>query len=494
MVFAKILTRHGVADPALEALRGAHPDAHLLVPDTNIFLECRSLASLPWHELCSREIVLILTRPVQKELDKHKNSHRAERVRELNRMLLELWHNPGKPLPVPDIPSGPSVSLACGPRPWGASPTPGLDPSHPDDMIAQWALWLRAKLGGREVTLLTGDVGLYATAVHFAIPRKFVEQHWLDPKSIEQTNENRKLRKENELLKKQSPFISVKIEYPEPTGVGVVAREVAVYQPLSQEDMERALANIKERMLSRIGGHRARKPEVPGHAGLPFANPESPRPSSAASAAVDRAVVEDYIGELRRYLSSLHLALSKVGRVIKLRFAVTNSGEKPANDASVVFEARGSLSLEQGGEVIAEPRHPKPPRPGPGPFIGSPPLRAVPPRRAAGDPGGVPTQFDKKRALVFLEGSRPQLIEGQYAVLPAKGQEVKGLVLVMLPEPEGGVPKPGGGRVLVTVRGDDFVEASASLAVKYSYFEGNIVRHLQDIEDRVLAEIDDQGA
>ncbi len=222
--------------------------------------------------------------------------------------------------------------------------------------------------------------------------------------------------------------------------------------------------------------------------------PESPRPSSAASAAVDRAVVEDYIGELRRYLSSLHLALSKVGRVIKLRFAVTNSGEKPANDASVVFEARGSLSLEQGGEVIAEPRHPKPPRPGPGPFIGSPPLRAVPPRRAAGDPGGVPTQFDKKRALVFLEGSRPQLIEGQYAVLPAKGQEVKGLVLVMLPEPEGGVPKPGGGRVLVTVRGDDFVEASASLAVKYSYFEGNIVRHLQDIEDRVLAEIDDQGA
>lgn len=267
MVLPNILTRRGAPDPALEALRCACPDAQLLVPDTNIFLECRPLASLPWRELGSREIILVVTRPVQRELDKHKNSHRAEKVRELNRTLLELWRNPGKPLPVQNLPSGPCVSLACGPRPWGASPSPGLDPSHPDDMIAQWVLWLRPKLGGREVTLLTGDVGLYATAVHFAIPRAFVEQHWLDPKGRERTDENKKLRKENERLKKQSPSISVEIEYPEPIVRGVVDREVAVYQPLPPADIERALATIKECMLSRLGGERAREPAVPGHAG-----------------------------------------------------------------------------------------------------------------------------------------------------------------------------------------------------------------------------------
>ena len=40
-----------------------------LVTDTNLFLECRTLSDIPWQELGYATIDLIVTRPVQQELD-----------------------------------------------------------------------------------------------------------------------------------------------------------------------------------------------------------------------------------------------------------------------------------------------------------------------------------------------------------------------------------------------------------------------------------------
>lgn len=207
-----------------------------------------------------------------------------------------------------------------------------------------------------------------------------------------------------------------------------------------------------------------------------------------------RTQVEEYISELRRHLSDLHLVLSKTERVIDFRCVVLNSGEKPANDALVVFEATSDLSLEKDSEVAAKPKHPKPPHFGPGPFTGNAPLRGAQPRRAAGRSGSLPTPVDERRALVFLEGAEPQLIRGRYGVLPAKGQKVSGSILVVLPEPGDGLQKTGGGQVSVKVHGDDFTEASARMVVRYRYIGGDTFAHLQEIEASIRAEFGYQGA
>jgi hypothetical protein len=47
----------------------------VLVVDTNLFHEFRRLEDLPWDELGEpEEVVLVVTEPVQSELDEHKKS------------------------------------------------------------------------------------------------------------------------------------------------------------------------------------------------------------------------------------------------------------------------------------------------------------------------------------------------------------------------------------------------------------------------------------
>ena len=55
----------------------------LLVADTNLFFECRPLNQLPWQELGSDQVVVILTKPVLDEIDKHKKGSGRTRDRAL---------------------------------------------------------------------------------------------------------------------------------------------------------------------------------------------------------------------------------------------------------------------------------------------------------------------------------------------------------------------------------------------------------------------------
>src|ERR1700681_1758852 len=52
-----------------------------LVADTNLFFEFKTLEELPWQELGYDTVVIILTKPVLDEIDKHKKSTGRTRSR-----------------------------------------------------------------------------------------------------------------------------------------------------------------------------------------------------------------------------------------------------------------------------------------------------------------------------------------------------------------------------------------------------------------------------
>jgi hypothetical protein len=54
-----------------------------LVADTNLFFECKALEELPWSELGYESIVILLTKPVLDEIDKHKKANGRTRKRAL---------------------------------------------------------------------------------------------------------------------------------------------------------------------------------------------------------------------------------------------------------------------------------------------------------------------------------------------------------------------------------------------------------------------------
>jgi hypothetical protein len=56
------------------------PKKLVLFPDTNIFVEAKDLKQLPWDELATDEITLLVCAAVRKEIDDHKTSDK-NRVR-----------------------------------------------------------------------------------------------------------------------------------------------------------------------------------------------------------------------------------------------------------------------------------------------------------------------------------------------------------------------------------------------------------------------------
>jgi len=67
-----------------------------LVADTNLFFECKSLEDLPWSELGYDPVVILLTKPVLDEIDKHKKGTGRTRKRAVEifsrvRDMLESW-------------------------------------------------------------------------------------------------------------------------------------------------------------------------------------------------------------------------------------------------------------------------------------------------------------------------------------------------------------------------------------------------------------------
>lgn len=55
-----------------------------LVPDTNLFFEFKALDQLPWEELGRDPIVLLLTKPLLDEIDRHKKGTGRTRDRAMD--------------------------------------------------------------------------------------------------------------------------------------------------------------------------------------------------------------------------------------------------------------------------------------------------------------------------------------------------------------------------------------------------------------------------
>ncbi len=59
------------------------PESRLVLPDTNLFFECKALENLPWSELEGDSLYILLSKPVLDEIDKHKKGRGRTRKRAL---------------------------------------------------------------------------------------------------------------------------------------------------------------------------------------------------------------------------------------------------------------------------------------------------------------------------------------------------------------------------------------------------------------------------
>ncbi|MDO9633090.1 MAG: PIN domain-containing protein, partial [Humidesulfovibrio sp.] len=179
--------------------------------DTNLFLQCSAVESLPWHEIADGhdEIMVYIPRTVQKEIDDLKqdgNSRRANRARKASTLTKKIARSSDSRMTF----SCAAVTVSfmpAGPRPPSFQQPEGLDINLSDDrIVAETMAW--AHVNSAPVSILTHDGGMMNTAKHFGVHFTEIPDEWLlPPEQDERDKKVTALERELIALKKMHPIV-----------------------------------------------------------------------------------------------------------------------------------------------------------------------------------------------------------------------------------------------------------------------------------------------
>ena len=315
----------------------------LLVVDTNLFHEFRRLEELPWEELGeSEEIVLIVSDPVQTELDEQKKSLRARiKKRALN------WTKRFRKLILTDQidelvrKSNPSVTIRLDYTPPSEDNGNVLDLTIADDRIVAIAFALREADPDQRIALFSDDLRPLRKARHVGLEAMEIPQTWRrqpEPTAEEQKIET--LTKKLTILSKQEPDLTLSCSIEPP-----IEFVLPIYEALSVKQVSGFMEAIKTKYPMEDNFERARNltpiEMVAFHLQL--------REFRAASKDdIKRYIQEDYpnwLEQCHHRLTTAHDELNMDAQRIALSFELINQGTRPAKDLLITFETGGAIRI-----------------------------------------------------------------------------------------------------------------------------------------------------
>ncbi|QLH71843.1 PIN domain-containing protein [Rhodopseudomonas palustris] len=319
-----------------------------LVPDTNLFFEFRTLEQLPWEELGFDPIVLLLTKPVLDEIDKHKKGSGRTRDRALDifgRFRSMLTQG------VQDASirtSGPHVVLR---RMTSVLPDPAykdhLDYAKADERLIGIVSELNKEASGYEVKLFTDDGGPAGMALDLGIPFLMIDQSWRRPPAeTTEAKQIRELKKDLEAYRDLEPKIAIRCETADANRFVKVIGKVA--KPLKEEEV----AQLIELLLLK---HPIRTDFTPPPSVTTVGIRETKTVEYSAPTEEEIATYRDvrypeWIKSCREILTNFHFGRDEDAPPAVLQWTMSNEGSRPASRVRVEFATSGPLALMRGGK------------------------------------------------------------------------------------------------------------------------------------------------
>jgi hypothetical protein len=318
-----------------------------LVADTNLFFECRSLDDLPWSELGYDPVVILLTKPVLDEIDKHKKANGRTRGR-----ALEIFGRVRGMLAssVQDVEihtSSPKVLLRRMPN-VAADPArkDHLDYAKTDERLIGIVSTLVAQALGHEVKLFTDDTGPAATADGLGIPYLMIKEGWRRP-APETAEEKRikDLEKDLATYRAQEPKIAIKrCEPADESNMVTVTRKVAT--PLTEAEIEGLLAKLRLK-CPLVADFTPPPPSTVTDTFGATTTTEYAAPAEADITNYRDVLYPQWLARCRTVLKELHQGRDELEPDVVLRWSMANLGSRPASQVRVEFEAKGPLALQR---------------------------------------------------------------------------------------------------------------------------------------------------
>ncbi|MBH5372251.1 PIN domain-containing protein [Bradyrhizobium glycinis] len=205
-----------------------------LFPDTNLFAQCRALDELDWARWGDAdEIHLIVSRPVQAEIDRQKNKgsdRLARRAKATSSLFREI------------ILSTSDHKVVAGPSPTvklfilnslkpDSALKDQLDYEHNDDALVGIAHAFASKHSGKDVRVLTHDTGPMASAKMVGVAIAPIPDDWLlEPESTEKDKIIKALETKVKQLERSEPAIRIACIDVDQKPLKRLEGEVIVYQ------------------------------------------------------------------------------------------------------------------------------------------------------------------------------------------------------------------------------------------------------------------------
>jgi hypothetical protein len=351
-------------------------------PDTNLFIQCKPLEALDWSVFGDFDAIdLIVTRPVQKEIDAHKgkgNTRVASRSRAAASVLKEVLaselgykevrsHSPCVRLYVQlDLKQDSTLSDA-------------LNYDEVDDqLVGVISGFLKANPNHR-VRLVSDDVGPIASAKTVGVPFTPIPDTWLlPPEEDTASKEIKRLTQELERYKKAEPEFSL---WWLEQGVPVERIDVTVpcYEPLSLHEVAELIHRIQLRfpMVENFDDAESQQREELPSETEKFWFDESRRrtsffrehlghevyvPATEQEISEYKTAHAKWLQECEELLKNLHFHFAANTAWPRVVVGIQNTGTKSANEALVTIAARGDFSIQPLKRVSADEKVIKSPR------------------------------------------------------------------------------------------------------------------------------------
>ncbi len=331
-----------------------------LFPDTNFFVQCYVPDQLDWSAwLHFEEVRLIVTRPVQREIDRQKNqgnfrvSRRARKTASMFRHLI-LSDSDVKVIRE----AAPCVKLQICPK-YVPSKSVGdrLNYQECDDQLVGTVKFFIEEHPGLDGRLLTHDTGPMASAQYVGVPFVAVPDEWLMPPETTRTDKRlAELRAEVDRLKKTEPEFHIKCINAKGREIAVLNEDSVCYRPLNSDEVSELMGLVRSRCPMETNfGERESQKRPSREWGL-----VAPGMKDVFVPASDESIAaygdEDYPGWLERceqFLCNYHQTLQRDVVLPRFCFMVTNEGTRPGKDALLTIEAKGGIHITPASRVNA---------------------------------------------------------------------------------------------------------------------------------------------
>ena len=314
-----------------------------LVPDTNLFFEFKTLEQLPWEELGHDPIVLLLTKPVLDEIDKHKKGSGRTRDHTLDifgRFRSMLTQGAQDAL---IRPSGPKVLLR---RMTKVLPDPAykdhLDYDKADERLIGIVSTLNKAASGYEVRLFTDDGGPAGMALDLGVPFLMIDQNWRRPAAeTTEAKQIRELRKDLEAYRDLEPKIAIRCETADADHFVKAVGKVA--KPLKEGEVAQLIDLL--RLKHPIRTDFTPPPSVTTVGIRDTKTVEYSAPTDEDVATYRDVRYPEWIKNCREILTNFHVGRDEEATSVVLQWTMSNEGSRPASRVRVEFSTSGPLAL-----------------------------------------------------------------------------------------------------------------------------------------------------